>query len=99
MEVVIPHSLGKIEAKSRIEAGLLKLAAHIPGGGSLSSEWVSDYALHLVIGAMGQNIPVQLDIEDSEIRGDVSVPLFLKMMSGQISDFVKTSAEKMLSKA
>jgi hypothetical protein len=53
----------------------------------------------LVIGAMGQNIPVQLDIEDSEIRGDVSVPLFLKMMSGQISDFVKTSAEKMLSKA
>ena len=54
MEVVIPHSLGKIEAKSRIEAGLPKLAAHIPGGGSLSSEWVSDYALHLVIGAMGQ---------------------------------------------
>ena len=31
MEVVIPHSLGKIEAKNRIEAGLPKLAAHIPG--------------------------------------------------------------------
>ena len=96
MEVVIPHSLGKIEAKSRIEAGLPKLAAHIPGGGSLSSEWASDYSLRLVIVAMGQNIPVQLDIKDHQIRGDVSVPLFLKMMSGQISDFIKTSAQKML---
>jgi hypothetical protein len=48
---------------------------------------------------MGQTIPVRLDVDDDKLRGDVTVPMFLKMMSGQIGDFVRTSAEKMLSKA
>lgn len=98
MEIDIPHSLGKDEAKRRIEQGLPKLEQHIPGGGSLSAQWPSDYALDMVITAMAQTIPVTLAIEDDRLRGDVSVPMFLKMMSGQIAEFVKTSAAKMFSK-
>jgi hypothetical protein len=99
MEVSIPHDLGKEEAKRRIQNGLPKLQQHIPGGGTMDAEWPADYGLALVIGAMGQKIPVRLDIEDDVINGDVEVPLFLKMMSGQIAEFVKTSAEKMLGKS
>ena len=58
-------------------------------------------ALHRVgkhITAMGQTVPVQLVVEDAVVRGTVSVPMMLKMMSGPISDFVKTSAQKMLAK-
>ena len=99
MEITIPHNLGQAEAKRRIDQGLPKLEQHIPGGGSLKSAWVSEHSLQLTIGAMGQTIPVRLDVNDDKLRGDVTVPMFLKMMSGQIGDFVRTSAEKMLSKA
>ncbi len=98
MEISIPHSLGRDEAKRRIEVGLPKLAAHIPGGGTMSSAWTGDYALEMVIKALGQTIPVALAIEDAALTGEVKVPAFLKMMAGQIGDFVKVSAGKMLDK-
>lgn len=99
MQVQVPHDLGREEARRRLEAGLPKLEQHIPGGGSLTSQFVSDSQLDLVINAMGQKVPVTILIEDDRLDADVTVPAFLKMMSGQIGDFVKVSAEKMLAKA
>lgn len=98
MDIDIPHSLGVAEAKRRIEAGLPKLQQHIPGGGTVDATWTTETTLDMKITAMGQTVPVQLLVEDAMVRGTVSVPMMLKMMSGPISDFVKTSAQKMLSK-
>jgi len=99
MEIAIPHTLGREEARRRIEAGLPKLAAHIPAGGTMEAHWQGDYALSLTIKAMGQTIPVTLAIEEGRLLGEVTVPAFLKMMAGQIAEFVKVSAGKMLDKA
>jgi deoxyribose-phosphate aldolase len=79
--------------------GLPKLAAHIPGGGTLKAEWSAPYVLDMAISAMGQTIPVKLAVEEDALRGELSVPIFLRPMQGQIADFVKTSAGKMLDKA
>lgn len=98
MDIDIPHDLGIAEAKRRIDAGLPKLEQHIPGGGTVESRWKTDTALDMTITAMGQTIPVQLLVEEKMVRGTVSVPMLLRMMSGPISDFVRTSAQKMLSK-
>ncbi|WHO38155.1 polyhydroxyalkanoic acid system family protein [Sphingobium sp. AP49] len=98
MDIDIPHDLGQAEAKRRIEQGLPKLEQHIPGGGTLSATWPSDDVLEMEISAMAQTIPVRLVVEADRVRGTVSIPMFLKMMSGPISDFIKTSATKMLSK-
>lgn len=98
MDIDIPHSLGAIEAKRRIDAGLPKLEQHIPGGGTVDANWTTDTTLDMKISAMGQTVPVQLVVGDAAVRGTVSVPMILKMMSGPISDFVKTSAQKMLGK-
>lgn len=98
MDIDIPHSLGVAEAKRRIVAGLPKLQQHIPGGGTVDATWTTETTLDMKITAMGQTVPVQLLVEDAMVRGTVSVPMMLKMMSGPISDFVKTSAQKMLSK-
>ena len=95
----IPHSLGRDEAKRRIEQGLPKLEQHIPGGGSVTANWTSDYAVDLVISAMAQTIPVALTVGEDKVTADLRIPMMLKMMSGPISDFVKTSATKMLTKA
>lgn len=98
MDIDIPHSLGVAEAKRRIDAGLPKLEQHIPGGGSVDARWTTDTLLDMTIAAMGQSIPVQLRVEETVVRGTVAVPMLLKMMKGPIADFVKTSAQKMLSK-
>ena len=98
MEIDIPHGLGREEAKRRIEVGLPKLAAHIPGGGALKAEWTGDYALALTISAMGQVIPVALEIGETRLSGTVEIPVFLRMMAGQVGEFVKNSAAKMLDK-
>jgi hypothetical protein len=99
MDISIPHSLGRDEAKRRIEAGLPKLAAHIPGGGNLASQWTGDYALDLTITALGSRIPVTLSIEEDRLTGSLEVPMLMKMMQGQVAEFVKVSATKMLDKA
>ncbi|WP_278391558.1 polyhydroxyalkanoic acid system family protein [Sphingobium yanoikuyae] len=99
MDIDIPHQLGREEAKRRVEQGLPKLEQHIPGGGTMTATWPSDYALDMEISAMAQTIPVKLLIEEDKVHGTVSIPMFLKMMSGPISDFIKTSAQKMLTKA
>ena len=98
MDIDIPHNLGQAEAKRRIEQGLPKLEQHIPGGGSLSATWPSDYVLAMDISAMAQTIPVRMTIEAERVHGTVAIPMFLKMMSGPISDFIQTSAAKMLAK-
>jgi hypothetical protein len=94
----IPHSLGKAEARRRINGGLPKLAAHIPGGGTVDPKWRSEDRLTLSIKAMSQKIAADLEIHDEVVRGTVKIPMMLSMMAGPIGEFVKTSAEKMLSK-
>lgn len=94
----IPHHLGKQEARRRIEAGLPKLEQHIPGGGRVEADWQADDRLAMTIHAMAQKVAVQLAVEEDALRGTVAVPMMLSMMAGPISEFVKTSAEKMLAK-
>jgi hypothetical protein len=52
----------------------------------------------LAIKAMGQKIGAELEIGEAVVSGTVKIPMMLSMMSGPIGEFVKTSAEKMLSK-
>jgi hypothetical protein len=92
----IPHRLGKAEAKRRIEAGIPKLERHIPGGGTVQAHWPSEDRVHMVVTAMGQTIDADLSIEEAKVHAAVKVPMFLAVMAGTISGFVKTSAEKML---
>ncbi|WP_342656977.1 polyhydroxyalkanoic acid system family protein [Sphingomonas carotinifaciens] len=94
----ISHSLGRVEARRRIEAGLPKLAQHIPGGGTVDADWIDADRLTLAITAMGQKVAVDMAVEDARVAGTVQVPMMLAMMGGPIAEFVKTSAEKMLAK-
>jgi Putative polyhydroxyalkanoic acid system protein (PHA_gran_rgn) len=94
----IPHALGKDEARRRIAAGLPKLAQHIPGGGTVEADWTGADTLALAIVAMGQKVAVDMTVGAADVGGTVKVPMMLAMMSGPITEFVKTSAEKMLAK-
>lgn len=98
MQFDIPHRLGKAEAKRRIEAGIPKLERHIPGGGTVHADWTGADQLVMTVTAMGQNVTVDMAIEEAVVRASLKVPMMLSMMTGAISGFVQTSAEKMLAK-
>ena len=50
----------------------------------------------MTITSMGQDVAVHLVVGEAAVQASVAVPLMLSIMSGMISGFVKTSAEKML---
>jgi hypothetical protein len=52
----------------------------------------------MTITALGSRIPVSLTIEEDRLIGSLEVPMLMKMMQGQVAEFVKTSAAKMLGK-
>ena len=55
IDVDLPHSLGKDEARRRIANNIHKLQEHIPGGAQVQSGWTGDQ-LNLDVAAMGQAV-------------------------------------------
>jgi putative polyhydroxyalkanoate system protein len=83
IEVDLPHSLGKDEARRRIANNVHKLQEHIPGGAQVQSGWTGDQ-LNLDVAAMGQSVTATIDVMDSKVRLKVLLPPVLGMFSGII---------------
>ena len=83
IEVDLPHSLGKDEARRRIANNIHKLQEHIPGGAQVQSGWTGDQ-LNLDVAAMGQSIAATIDVMESKVHLKVLLPPMLGMFSGMI---------------
>jgi putative polyhydroxyalkanoate system protein len=83
IEVDLPHSLGKDEARRRIANNVHKLQDHIPGGAKVQTGWVGDQ-LNLDVAAMGQEVTATIDVMEDKVRLRVLLPPMLGMFSGMI---------------
>lgn len=83
IDVDLPHSLGKDEARRRISNNIHKLQEHIPGGAKVQSGWAGDQ-LNLDIAAMGQAVTATIDVMESKVHLRVLLPGMLGMFSGMI---------------
>lgn len=83
IEVDLPHSLGKDEARRRIANNVHKLQEHIPGGAQVQSGWTGDQ-LNLDVAAMGQSVTATIDVEESKVHLRVLLPPMLGMFAGVI---------------
>jgi putative polyhydroxyalkanoate system protein len=83
IEVELPHSLGKDEARRRIANNVHRLEEHIPGGAKVESGWAGDQ-LNLVVHALGDSVQSTIDVEESKVRLRVLLPGMLGMFSGLI---------------
>ena len=81
IDVDLPHSLGKDEARRRIANNVHKLEEHIPGGAQVQSGWNGDQ-LNLNIAAMGESVNATIDVMDSKVHLRVLLPGVLGMFSG-----------------
>jgi putative polyhydroxyalkanoate system protein len=83
IDVDLPHSLGKDEARRRIANNIHKLEQHIPGGAQVQSGWTGDQ-LNLDVAAMGQSVTATIDVEESKVHLRVLLPPMLGMFAGMI---------------
>src|SRR6476659_2608304 len=95
IEVDLPHSLGKDEARRRIANNVHKLQEHIPGGAQVQSGWVGDQ-LNLDVAAMGQSITATIDVEETNVRLKVALPPMLGMFSGMIQAALQKKGDVLL---
>ena len=95
IEVDLPHSLGKDEARRRIANNVHKLEQHIPGGAQVQSGWVGDQ-LNLDVAAMGQAITATIDVEETKVRLKVVLPPMLGMFSGMIQAALQKKGDVLL---
>ena len=95
IEVDLPHSLGKDEARRRIANNIHKLQEHIPGGAQVQSGWSGDQ-LNLDVAAMGQSVAAQIDVQETKVHLKVLLPPMLGMFSGMIQAALQKKGDVLL---
>jgi putative polyhydroxyalkanoate system protein len=95
IEVDLPHTLGKDEARRRIANNVHKLEEHIPGGAAVQSGWTGDQ-LNLEVAAMGQQVTATIDVEATKVKLRVLLPPMLGMFAGMIQAALQKKGDVLL---
>jgi hypothetical protein len=95
MVVTIPHELGAAEARRRIADGLGPLQQSLAGKLTSDVQWNGNHA-DIKVGALGQKVTAQLDIEATQVRVEVQLPFLLAALANKIQPYLQKSGTDML---
>ena len=99
--VSIPHTLGKDEARRRIDEGFGKMQQQMIGGiGAMMTcqqHWEGD-RLHFEAGGLGQKATGRLDVMADAVRIELDLPEMLAALADKIAGRLKTEGQKLLEK-
>ena len=96
--VVVPHQLGRAEARRRLETGLASLAQTF--GEKLTSvdqAWTGD-RLDVNVKALGQSVAAGLDVGESEVRVEVQLPWMLALIAEKAKGYIQKEGKLLLDK-
>jgi hypothetical protein len=103
--VSIPHSLGKDEARRRIEQGFGQLRQQMAGGLSgfvgrtlsFHEHWQGD-RLHFEGSGLGQKMSGRLDVRENAVDIQLDLPEILAAIADRITGRLMTEGQKLLEK-
>jgi putative polyhydroxyalkanoate system protein len=97
--VNIPHSLGKDEARRRIEDGFGRMRQQMTGGMLLSFQerWVGD-RLEFEASGLGQKLTGRLDVLPESVQIQLDLPEILAALAERITGRLKQEGQKLLEK-
>jgi hypothetical protein len=96
--VVIPHSLGKVEALRRIKAGVERGRTEFARLMSVEDEtWVDD-RLTFRVSALGQRAAGIIDVYETSVRLEVTLPWLLARFAHAVQRVVGHKGQLMLEK-
>jgi putative polyhydroxyalkanoate system protein len=99
--VNIPHSLGKDEARRRIEDGFGRMRQQMTGGFgavlAFQEHWEGD-RLQFEASGMGQKMTGRLDVLADSVQVQLDLPEILAALAEKISGRLKQEGQKLLEK-
>ena len=100
MRLNIPHMLGKDEVRRRIAAKMdgaeAKAGALVGGQLNLDLAWIDRDTLSVEASAMGYTVPASLEITETLLVFDVTIPGGLGFARGMIENMIRERGEKLL---
>jgi hypothetical protein len=99
ISIVIPHRLGKAEARQRIEQGFGRLQAQMVGSpiANMQQAWAED-VLAFSATAVGQRVSGRLEVRDADVRIEVDLPAFLAGLADAIAGKLRREGRLLLEK-
>jgi hypothetical protein len=95
--VSIPHSLGRDEAMRRLKSGLSRAATTMPVLSVDEERW-DDNRMSFRVRAMGQVASGHLDVEDSHVRLEVTLPWLLQRFAEVAQAAIQKRGQLLLTK-
>ena len=96
--VSIPHSLGKEEARRRLQAGVGELHGQFDGKLShIEDTWTGDH-LDFRLTALGQSLTGGIDVMDDSVRLEVQLPWVLSLVAEKAKSLIRQQGMLMLEK-
>lgn len=93
--VTIPHDLGAAEARRRLAEGLGPLQQSFAGKLTSDVQWSGNHA-DIKVGALGQKVTAQLEVEQAQVRIEVQLPFLLAALANKIQPYLQKSGTDML---
>ena len=84
--IVFPHTLGQEEARLRVADALERVRRNFAQSVVTSSVTWTDHHADVVVGALGQDVQAQIDVEPDQVRVSVTLPWLFERLSGRIID-------------
>ncbi len=95
ISIDLPHRLGAAEAKRRVEQGMGGITRHLPPGTTVQPSWTGD-RLDLAVSAMGQDLRVAVDVQETVVRVQLVLPPALAFFGGAIEAGVRRTGTELL---
>jgi putative polyhydroxyalkanoate system protein len=94
--VVIPHQLGRVEARRRLETGIGQLKQTFGDKvTSIEEAWTGD-RLDVRVGALGQSITGNLDVAEDQVRVELQLPWMLAMLAEKAKGLIQKQGTLLL---
>lgn len=88
--VVLPHSLGRDEARRRVSAAIERAKAGLGQGVvNTSLAWPQADRADVRVAALGQTVAAEIDVEDANVRVRVRLPWLLAGLADKISERIE----------
>ena len=96
--LTLPHDLGRVEARRRVDEGFGRFAQQMgAASGMLDKNWSGD-RLDFVFQALGQRISGSVEIEDAAVRLEVLLPTILAVIADRMRGRLRREGRLLLEK-
>ncbi|MDM0078619.1 polyhydroxyalkanoic acid system family protein [Variovorax sp. J2P1-59] len=98
ISISIPHQLGRVEARRRIDAGFARIITLLPGSsGPPTQRWEGD-RLIFSVAAMGQTVSGVIHVLDAAVTMEIEMPGVLGVIARGLKGKLQKMGQLLLTK-